>query len=84
MGLADSAAIDVFQALSSDLPDFEDAVMVETAKHIGADCIVTRSRKDYMKSSVSAYTPAEFLELLISSEKTLWNNRTGATVKGSL
>lgn len=69
VGLADSTAIDVFQALSSDLPDFEDAVMVETAKRIGADCIVTRNIKDYMKSNVSAYTPGEFLELLIFSEK---------------
>ena len=69
MGLADSAAIDVFQALSSGLPDFEEAVMVETAKRIGADYIVTRNIKDYIKSNISAYTPAEFLELLISSEK---------------
>lgn len=69
VGLADSAAIDVFQALSSGLPDFEEAVMVETAKRIGADCIVTRNIKDYIKSNISAYTPAEFLELLISSEK---------------
>lgn len=69
VGLADSAAIDVFQALSSGLPDIEDAVMVETAKRIGADCIVTRNIKDYIKSNISAYTPAEFLELLISSEK---------------
>ena len=67
--LADSAAIDVFQALASELPDFGDAVMVETAKRIGADCIVTRNIKDYVKSGVSVYTPAEFLDLLISSEK---------------
>ena len=66
VGLADSAAIDVRQTLASDLPDFEDAVMVETAKRIGADCIVTRNKKDYVQSGVSVYTPAEFLELLIS------------------
>ncbi len=64
--LADSAAIDVRQTLASELPDFEDAVMVETAKRIGADCIVTRNKKDYVQSGVSVYTPAEFLELLIS------------------
>ena len=66
VGLADSAAIDVRQTLASELPDFEDAVMVETAKRIGADCIVTRNKKDYVQSGVSVYTPAEFLELLIS------------------
>ena len=68
VGLADSAAIDVRQTLASELPDFEDAVMVETAKRIGADCIVTRNKKDYVQSGVSVYTPAEFLELLISLE----------------
>lgn len=66
VGLADSAAIDVRQTLASELPDFEDAVMVETAKRIGADCIVTRNKKDYVQSGVSVYTPAEFLELLVS------------------
>lgn len=69
VSLADSAAVDVFQALSSDIPDFEDAVMVETAKRIGADCIVTRNIKDYVKSSVPSYTPAEFLELLAASDE---------------
>lgn len=68
IGMADSAAIDVFQALASGLPDFEDAVMAETAKRIGADCIVTRNRKDYAKAAVAVCTPAEFLDSLLSSE----------------
>ena len=64
--LLDTAGIDCRKAISSEMADFEDAVMVETAKRIGADCIVTRNKKDYVQSGVSVYTPAEFLELLIS------------------
>jgi len=67
VGLADSAAADVFQALSSDISDFEDAVMAETAKRVGVDCIVTRNTRDYVRSGVPVYTPAEFWERLISS-----------------
>ena len=67
VGLADSAAIDVRQTLASELPDFEDAVMVETAKRAAVDCIVTRNQKDYARSSVPVYSPGEFLEYLMSS-----------------
>lgn len=67
VGMLDSAAIDVLQSLSSDISDFEDAVMVETAKRASVDCIVTRNQKDYAKSSVSVFSPGEFLEHLMSS-----------------
>ena len=64
IGMLDSAAADVFQALSSATSDFEDAVMIETASRSHVDCIVTRNQKDYKKSSVSVYTPSEFLRKL--------------------
>ena len=67
VGMLDSAAIDVLQSLSSDISNFEDAVMVETAKRTSVDCIVTRNQKDYAKSPVPVYSPGEFLEHLISS-----------------
>lgn len=65
--MLDSAAIDVLQSLSSDISDFEDVVMVETAKRASVDYIVTRNQKDYAKSTVPVYDPGEFLEHLMSS-----------------
>lgn len=64
IGLLDTSAEDIFHAISSDTSDFEDAVMIETARRSGMDCIVTRNQKDYEKSPVTVYSPAEFLRLL--------------------
>lgn len=64
IGLLDTSAEDIFHAISSDTSDFEDAVMIETAQRSGMDCIVTRNQKDYEKSPVTVYSPAEFLRLL--------------------
>jgi len=71
ISMADSAAIDVFQALASGMTDFEDAVMAETAKRMGADCIVTRNTRDFAKAAVPACTPAEFLDSLLSADEEL-------------
>ena len=43
------------------LKDFEDAVQIQTAKRVGADFIITRNVKDFMKSSIPAYNPEELL-----------------------
>ena len=56
---------------SSEMTDFEDAVMVETALRCGMDCIVTRNVKDYVKSMIEVYQPAEFLGLFIREG---WND----------
>ena len=64
ISMLDSAAVDVFHALSSETTDFEDAVMIETASRSHVDCIVTRNQKDYRKSYVPVYSPAEFLQQL--------------------
>lgn len=61
VSMVDSATVDIFHALSSDTTDFEDAVMIETAMRTHVDCIVTRNQKDYRKSSIPVFTPAEFL-----------------------
>ena len=60
-GLADTLAEDCINALHSEMNDYEDAVMSETAHRIKADCIVTRNIKDYSKSKVPVMTPSEFL-----------------------
>lgn len=59
--LSDTAASDCKRALISDVSDFEDAVMMETAKRIRADCIVTRNFKDYKNSPVPVMSPEEFI-----------------------
>lgn len=68
LSLLDTAGIDCRRAMSSEIGDYEDAVMVETAQRESIDCIVTRNQKDYAKSPVSAYTSEEFLSLISSSE----------------
>ena len=62
--LLDTTALDIRKAISAEVSDFEDAVMIETAVRSGADCIVTRNAKDYSKAPLPVYTPEAFIELL--------------------
>ena len=62
--VVDTTGMDARKAISSEVSDYEDAVMIETAIREDADCIVTRNIKDYSKSPVPVYEPAEFLRLL--------------------
>ena len=64
--ILDTTQLDCRQALSSGVSDYEDAVMCETAKRCDVDCIVTRNQKDYAKSEVTVYSPAEFLEQIVT------------------
>ena len=66
--IADTTAIDCRKALSSEITDYEDAVMCETALRSEMDCIVTRNVKDYKKSEIRICTPAEFLNSLEMQE----------------
>lgn len=67
--LMDTAGIDCRKAISSDISDYEDAVMVESAVRSGMDCIVTRNIKDYGQSSVPVYLPSDFLKLIEPQEE---------------
>lgn len=51
-------------ALALDFQDFEDAVLHETARHAGAESIVTRNPDDFATASLAIYTPTELLSLL--------------------
>ena len=64
--LLNTTGYDCKNALFSPIADYEDAIMVETAKNAGIDYIVTRNIKDYSKSPVKVTSPAEFLEELLS------------------
>lgn len=68
-GIMDTAGEDCRQALLSKVTDFEDAVMVETAKHFDADCIVTRNTKDYAKADITVYTPEEFIHIVRAEDE---------------
>ena len=69
VGLLDTAANDIFHALSSDVGDFEDAIMVETAISNRMDCIITRNIRDYARSAIPVYTPDEFLKVTGSEDE---------------
>ena len=66
--LLDTMGIDCRRAVSSDIADFEDAVMAESALRGEMDCIVTRNLKDYEKSPVPLYAPADFLRQMEADE----------------
>lgn len=62
--LLDTTSLDCRKAISSEMNDYEDAIMVETAVRSGMDCIVTRNIKDYSKAAVNVLDPLAFLKLL--------------------
>lgn len=59
--IADTFTVDCQIALGAQTKDYEDAVMIETAKRIGADCIITRNLKDYTAAGSPVYSPAALL-----------------------
>jgi predicted nucleic acid-binding protein len=57
-----TADTDAFRyAVSLDLPDLEDAMLVGAAYGCGARWIATRNLKDFRKSPIPARTPAQLL-----------------------
>ena len=60
----DTASMDCRRAIPSEVPDYEDAVMIETALRTEADCIVTRNGRDFMKSPLPVFSPDEFIKKL--------------------
>ncbi|MDO4962157.1 MAG: PIN domain-containing protein [Eubacteriales bacterium] len=67
--ILDTCGIDCRKALTSDVSDYEDAVMIEAAARAEIDCIVTRNLKDYTGASMPVYSPKQFVELLYSDEE---------------
>lgn len=51
-------------ALSSKIKDFEDAVIAESAKHLGIHTLVTRNGMDFKESGLTVYSPHELLHTL--------------------
>lgn len=53
---------EVSAALDIQWKDFEDALQYHAAASVGCEAIITRNISDYVETSISVYTPAEFLE----------------------
>jgi len=51
-------------ALQAKFTDFEDAVLHESARHAGAEYIITRNIKDFKKAKIPVFTPTELLSML--------------------
>ena len=62
--LVDSTAQDAIKALSSEIKDYEDALMTETAENIGVDYVVTRNIKDFKKTNVQIITPTKLASII--------------------
>ena len=62
MKLLDMTATDVDNALASEMPDYEDALLACQAQRQKMEYIVTRNEKDFKQSPVPAISPQAFLE----------------------
>ena len=56
------------QALRSGIPDFEDAVLEQSARLVSVEAITTRNPSDFKKSSVTAMDPPELLAAVEAME----------------
>ena len=54
----------VWDALESDLKDFEDAIQGFSSLHHGLDCIITRNEKDFIGIDILVWSPEKMLEKL--------------------
>ena len=59
--VATTGHADALQALQLPMPDFEDALQVCAAQACGADYVITRNLRDFVKSPVPTLTPEGFL-----------------------
>jgi len=61
--IVDVTGLDIQTALSSSMPDFEDAVVHAVALRCKADYILTRNTKDFGTATVPVIPPAAFMNL---------------------
>ena len=62
--LLDTMGADCRNALACKSSDYEDAILMESAKRAGMDAIITRNPRHFRASSVRVYTPEEFCRIL--------------------
>lgn len=56
-------------ALSTEFPDFEDAVLAAAARGAGVDAIVSRNAKDFRKAGIPVYDAAQAVKLLSMAKR---------------
>lgn len=56
-------------ALQWKFPDFEDAVVHESALHVGVHGIVTRELRGFKQATISIYSPEELIRILRVGEE---------------
>jgi predicted nucleic acid-binding protein len=69
LSILDVAPVDrpvLERALEGKYKNFEDGVLVEAARQVEANAIVTRNINNFKKSIIPAYSPAEMLKMLLS------------------
>lgn len=64
--IADTTGFCCKDALVSETQDYEDAVQIQTAIALQADCIVTRNTHDFSRAKIPVHTPVQFLNLIVS------------------
>jgi predicted nucleic acid-binding protein len=72
LAILDVACVDrivLLGALDLGFPDFEDAVLHEAACKVGAAAIVTRNGKDFARSALPVFDPAELLAAIYADPK---------------
>jgi len=62
VSVLDVTANDVYTAINSTMPDFEDAIIAQCAERHGINYIITRDTKDFADSRVPAITPSDFMQ----------------------
>lgn len=70
MGLFELAPVNrsvIEEALSSRITDFEDAVLAESGRLVGASVVITRNAKDFRHGRLKALDPSEFLAVFSKS-----------------
>lgn len=71
LGLFDVAPVNkdvLHAALGIDFSDYEDAVLHEAARAVGATVIVTRDRDDFRRATIPALDPHELLAAITASQ----------------
>ena len=60
LGISPDAAIN---SLYSDIDDYEDSLIIEAAKELLLDGVVTNNKKDFLHAGIPIFTPSEIVNL---------------------
>ena len=64
----DTTGTDCKKAIASQVSDYEDAVMIESATNANIDCIITRNEHDFSHSTIPIVSPHEFIKIIENND----------------